>query len=80
MHALTRVTQILSLSLILFLLTWWHVAMLSGNLGGKPVLTENKIRPILSWQMYEFMPTGNKAMRCAPQMLGHIQAWDFGLP
>ena len=68
----------LSLSLILFLLTWWHVAMLSGNLGGKPVLTENKI--ILSWQIYEFMPMGNKAMGCASQMFGHIQAWHFGLP
>lgn len=73
-------TQILSLSLVLFLLTWWHVAMLSGNLGKKTVLTENKIRPILSQQIYEFMPMGNKAMRCAPQMFGHIQAWHFGLP
>lgn len=80
MHALIGVTQILSLSLILFLLTWWPVTMLSGNLGGKPVLTENKIRPICSWQIYEFMPMGNKAVGCAPQMFGHIQAWRFGFP
>lgn len=73
-------TQLLSLSLTLFLLTWWHVAMLSGNLGGKQVLTENKVRPFHSWQIYEFMPIGNKAMGCAPQMFGHIQAWHFGLP
>lgn len=79
-HALTGVTQILSLSMILFLLTWWHAAILSGNLGGKPVLNENKIRPILSWQIYEFMPTGNKAMGCVPQRFGHIQAWHFDLP
>lgn len=73
MHSLTRMIQILSLSLILVLLTRWHVAMLSDNTSGKLV-------PILSWQIYEFMPMGSKAAGCAPQMFDHIQAWRFVFP
>lgn len=65
--------QILSLSLMLVLLTWWHVAMLSDNTGGKPVA-------IVYWQIYEFMPMGSKATGCAPQMFGHTQAWHFVFP
>jgi len=41
MHTFTQATQILPLRLILFLLTGWQVAILSGYLVGKLVRTES---------------------------------------